>query len=134
MTRLAISYALGILVFLILADCGVLSPVVDFLAGYHHLDKLVHFVMYGTLAFVVNGALAGRPSWSLGRAIATGSTIVLIASSLDEYSNILIPQRGWSLGDLAANCLGIACLGALPWIGFTNSATMRIDNAQQHEC
>jgi VanZ family protein len=133
MTGIAISYAAGILVFVLLADFGAMKSVLNALAVYPHLDKVAHFLMYGSLALVVNAALAMRPGWSLVRAIATGSIIVLIASTLDEYSNILVPQRGWSLADLAANCLGITCLGILPW--FCSAVPMmRPGNIGQGEC
>jgi VanZ family protein len=134
MTRLALAYAFGILTLLVLADFGALRPVVDALSGYRHLDKLVHFVMYGSLALVVNAALAGRAGWSLLRAIVTGSTIVLIASTVDEYSNLLVPERGWSLADLAANFLGVACLGVVPWLLYAVHLMLRLEDTRQHEC
>ncbi len=134
MTRLALGYAVGIFVFLLLADVGALNPMISFLAGYRHLDKAVHFLMYGSLALVVNAALASRPNWSLARAIATGSMIVLIASTADEYSNMLVPQRGWSLADLAANYLGIALVGILPCVCYAAQSTMRLGNTPQREC
>jgi VanZ family protein len=134
MTRLALGYATGILVFLLLADFGALNPVIRFLAEYRHLDKVFHFFMYGSLALVVNVALAQRPNWSFARAIATGSIIVLIASTLDEYSNLLVPQRGWSPADLAANYLGIAILGVLPCVCYAAHSLLRFGNMPQHEC
>jgi VanZ family protein len=134
MTRLAFAYAVGILVLLLLADFGMLRPVVDALASYGYADKVVHFAMYGSLAFVVNRALAGRAGWSLLRAIVTGSTIVLIASTVDEYSNLLVPERGWSLADLAANFLGIVCLGILPCLLYAAFSMMQLENTGHHEC
>jgi hypothetical protein len=134
MTRLALGYGLAIFAFLLLADFGALARVIEFLAGYQYLDKIVHFFMYGSLAFVVNVALASRPNWSLLRAIVTGSMIVLIASTLDEWSNLLVPQRGWSLADLAANYLGIACLGAFPCACYAAQSMLRWGNTPQHEC
>jgi VanZ family protein len=134
MTRLALAYAFGILVLLVLADFGVLRPVTDALAGLNHLDKVVHFAMYGSLAFVVNWALVGRAGWSLLRAIVTGSSIVMIASTVDEYSNLLVPVRGWSLADLAANFLGIVCVGVLPWFVYAARSMLRLENAGHHEC
>jgi VanZ family protein len=130
MTRVAIVYAGGILVFLLLADVGLLNPIIERLAGYRHLDKVIHFLMYGSLALVVNIALASRPNWSLARAIATGSMIVLVASTVEEYSNLLVPQRGWSAADLVANVSGIAVLGILPCIGYAAGPLMRFGNTR----
>jgi VanZ family protein len=134
MTRLALGYAVGIFVFLLLADFGRLNPVISVLAGYRHLDKVVHFFLYGSFALVVNLALASWPNWSFARAITTGSMIVLIASTVDEFSNLLVPQRDWSLVDLAANYLGIVILGVLPCVCYAAQSMMRFGNTPQHEC
>jgi VanZ family protein len=135
MMRLAVSYAFGVFILIVLADNGTLEPIVDALSDYPpHVDKLVHFFMYGSLALVVNTALARRPRWSLVRAIATGSMIVLIASTVDECSNMLVPGRNWSLADLAANYLGIVCLGILPWLYFMAGFLMRSGDTQHRRC
>jgi VanZ family protein len=126
---LALAYGLAIVVFLMLANLGIFGPLFESLLGaYPQVDKLVHFVMYGSLAFAVNAALAGRPRWSLVRAIATGTTIVLIAAVLDECSNLVVAQRQWSLLDMAANALGVLCLGVLPWLCFAAEFGWRFGN------
>jgi VanZ family protein len=127
-TRLALGYASVLVVFLLLADIGTLRPAGRWVNAHPPLDKLIHFLMYGGLALLVNAALAQRTRWSLVRAIATGSIVVAIASTVEEYSNLLTIARGWSLGDIAANYLGIICLGILPLVG---SASQR--SASQSE-
>jgi VanZ family protein len=114
MTRLAFGYTVALFIFLLLADFGLFRPLGEFVNTVPALDKLLHFLMYGCLAFLANVALSRRPRWSLIGAIATGSIIVIIVSTLEEYSNIFTPCRTWSLSDLAANYLGVACLGVFP--------------------
>ena len=72
-------------------------------------------MLFGLLALVINLALVGR-STSLRRTIVTGSAIALIVATVEEYSNRFIAVRDWSLGDLAANYLGVLCLGVLPFL------------------
>jgi VanZ family protein len=114
MTPLAFGYAAVLFLVLLGADFGALAPLGEYVNAYPVLDKSVHFLMYGGLAFVVNAALARRRHGSLAGRIATGSIIVLIAATVEEYSNLLVPCRGWAWSDLVANYVGIVCLGIVP--------------------
>jgi VanZ family protein len=118
MTFLAYGYAAALLVALLIADSGILAPVGKYINSYPLLDESVHFLMYGSLALITNAALANRRRASLGRAIATGTTIVFIAATAEEFSNLFVPYRGWAVSDLAANYLGIVSLGVVPMIYF----------------
>jgi VanZ family protein len=116
MTRLALGYTAAVFFFLLLVDFGQLRPLGFFVNSIPTLDKVLHFLMYGGMALLANAALSRRPRWSLIGAIATGSIIVMIVSTIEEYSNTFTPCRSWSLSDLAANYLGIGCLGVLPFV------------------
>ena len=116
MTRLAAAYCLVLIGLVLIADLGLLNAVGHFVEQYPVLDKVIHFVMYGVLALLANAALAGRRGWSVARAVATSSVIVLIASTAEEFSNVFTMHRTCSWGDLAANYLGIVCLGILPFL------------------
>lgn len=116
MTILAVCYSLALIALLVGADFGALRPIHDFVHAFGELDKVIHFLLYGGLALVVNSALL-RPSRGLpARSIVTGTIFVLIAATFEEYSNMLVPCRGWSLGDLVANYLGILAIGVAPFI------------------
>jgi VanZ family protein len=114
MTRIALAYAALFAVAVVAADAGWLPRFAEWLHDLPFADKAVHFVMFGTLALMANLALASRGNRSLLRAIVIGSIIVLIVATAEEYSNRYLIMRDWSLGDLAANYLGVACLGMLP--------------------
>ena len=118
MTRLAAAYVLGLVSFVLLVDLGLFREIGPFVNKYPALDKLIHFLMYGLLALLANGALVSQGRWSLVPAIATCTFVVMLGSTVEEFSNLLVPHRRWSLGDLAANYLGILCLGVLPFIAW----------------
>ena len=40
--------------------------------------------------------------------------LVLTVATVEELSNLLVACRTWSPADLAANYLGVLCLGILP--------------------
>jgi hypothetical protein len=114
MIRIALAYAALFVVMVVAADAGWLPRFAEWLHDLPYCDKAVHFVMFGTLALVANLALASRGNRSLGRAIVIGSIFAMIVATAEEYSNRYFMMRDWSLGDLAANYLGVACLGMLP--------------------
>lgn len=115
MTRLALAYFFVLVALLAMADFGLMRSAGAFVDRYPSLDKVIHFAMYGVLALLANAALSRQRGWSVMRAVATGSLIVVIGSTVEEYSNLLVASRNWSLGDLAANYLGVVCLGMLPF-------------------
>ena len=116
MIRLALIYFLAIVGFLLLVDFGFLPNIGNPENSLPFVDKVGHFLMCGILALLVNAALIRQNRWSLLRALTIGTLIVLIGSTLEEYSNLLTIHRRWSWGDLAANYLGVLCLGVLPFL------------------
>ncbi len=67
----------------------------------YHIDKIIHFVIYGTMAFI--------PSYFSGSvrvAIFTGIALCLLGIGL-ELAQEAIPRRTGSYGDVLSNCAGI---------------------------
>ena len=122
MTRLSLLYALLLLTVVWAADTGHLPTFAERIHDLPYVDKLVHFLMFGLLALGANLSLAENRSWSPGRAILTGSILVVIAATLDEGSNLVVANRSWSLGDLAANYAGVLCVGIVPLLGWRSKA------------
>lgn len=114
MIRIALAYAALLATVVLAADTGRLPQFAQQLHDLPYGDKVAHFTMFGLLALAANMALASRARRSLVRAIVIGSVFVLIVSTAEEYSNRFVATRDWSLGDLAANYLGVACIGLLP--------------------
>jgi polysaccharide biosynthesis protein VpsQ len=118
MVRVTLLYASLLLCAVLLADTGLVP---EFLQHFRHLsfvDKVTHFSLFGLLAFFANATLILKSRWSPTRAIVTGSILVMVIASIDELSNLVITHRTWSLGDVAANYLGILCLGVVPMVAW----------------
>ncbi len=100
-------------------DLGRLSGIIGWVSSLPFGDKWVHFILIGTLAFLLNYALDGR-MLKIGRLkILLGCSIIAVAITLEEFSQIWIPLRTFDLVDLAANYCGIGMSG-LVWLR-TNS-------------
>ena len=118
MIRITLVYALGLTALLLMVDFGSLHSVALYVNQLPVVDKVIHFCMFGLLALLANASLVRRPRWRMVGAIATGSILVLIASTVEECSNLFVACRSWSLADLAANYLGVVCLGILPLVAW----------------
>lgn len=116
MTRLALSYATFLLLFILLVDSGALDSIALALNSVPLADKVVHFTMFGLLALATNMALARDGRLAPLAAVAAGTLLVAGLATLEEASNALVPCRNCSLADLAANYLGILCLGVAPLV------------------
>jgi len=129
MTRIALSYATFLLLFVALVDSGALASIALVLNGVPLADKIVHFTMFGLLALATNMALARDGRIAPLVAIATGTLLVAGIATLEEASNALVPCRNCSLADLAANYLGILCIGVVPLVAWLhiNAATPRTE-------
>jgi hypothetical protein len=114
MIRIALAYLAALGCIVVAADAGWLPQFAERLHDLPHGDKVLHFLLFGGLALVANLALAKHRPNSFARAIVTGSMLVIIVATAEEYSNQYLALRDWSLGDLTANYLGIVCLGMLP--------------------
>lgn len=78
-----------------------------------YADKLGHLLLYGTLAFLVNVA-GNAAQLQFGRwRFLTGSLIVMIATVLEECSQLFIRGRSFDWWDLAADAVAILVGGWL---------------------
>ncbi len=73
-------------------------------------DKAGHFVLMGTLAFLLNRALACR---TIPPGVQLGGAIVAVFVVAEEISQRWLPSRSFDYGDLVADFLGIALAGWL---------------------
>lgn len=115
MTRIAIAYAALLAATVVAANTGHLPTFAQYVHDLPGGDKVLHFLMFGTLALVANLALIASGKRRLARAIVTGCLIAAIVATVEEFTNQFVPSRDWSLGDLTANYLGILCLGVIPF-------------------
>src|SRR5262245_59851709 len=116
MVRIALVYAAAFAALIAVADAGWLPHALDRIHHLAFVDKIVHFTLYGLLALVANLALISTGRLPPLRAIVLGSIVVLIVATAEEYSNRFVAARDYSLGDLAANYLGVLMIGVLPLV------------------
>lgn len=110
---LTLSYITIIILIILAADMGYLNFTIRWIHSIPYGDKLGHFLLIGTLAFVVNLNLgATRWRW-LGWSVLKGSFIIFVLITLEEYSQLFIASRHFDYGDLLSNYLGILLLGHL---------------------
>jgi len=112
--KLTICYICCLIVIVVAADAGVLSP---FLSWVHHIpfgDKACHFTLVGMLSFLISATLSVNMRRSRKRTVVL-STIATLAvlTSLEEISQSLLVARQFSELDLLANVAGTCVFGAL---------------------
>ncbi|MEO1369854.1 MAG: hypothetical protein AAFX50_21940 [Acidobacteriota bacterium] len=86
------------------ASLGRPLPIID---GVRYLpggDFTGHVVLVGAMAFFAGGC---APK-TIGGVLSTGATVVAVLIVGEELSQLWIASRSFSVGDLAANALGVA--------------------------
>lgn len=76
----------------------------------HHADKLIHITVFASLAAVPMTGFRNR-AWALGAALG-----LIPFGGLIELGQELVPGRTGSLGDAAANTLGVLAGIAAGWM------------------
>jgi polysaccharide biosynthesis protein VpsQ len=94
-------------------DLGRLRSIISLVNSVPFGDKFGHIVLIGTLTYLLNYALADRLLKTGNYKMLLGCLIIAVAMTIEECSQIWIPNRTFDLGDLAANYLGISIAG---WI------------------
>ena len=81
-------------------------------------DKVLHFVLVGGLAFLLNLSLQSVSLGKVGapRVLFQWGTLGLLAlATVEELTQILLPNRSFDLLDLGCNYLGIVVLGSFAY-------------------
>ena len=76
-------------------------------------DKLIHFLLMGLLSFFVNLLLDARQTSLANFRVLSGSLIVLLITTAEEFSQLLLPHRNFEILDLICNFCGILLFGKL---------------------
>ena len=78
-------------------------------------DKLCHFVLFGTLAFIVHRAFGCDRLFSSRAVLLTCMVVVLVLA--EEFTQIWLPNRNFDLGDITADLAGIVVFSAFAYFG-----------------
>lgn len=90
-----------------LADSALPSVFFDLVRNIPGGDKLGHFGLFGTLAWLLNRSLGFR-TIRLGRwRLPLGATLVLAFAAVEEFSQLAFPNRTFDLVDLTADACGV---------------------------
>lgn len=113
---LAILFALFIGAIILLADFGKLRFVFWVVSRVPNLDAVLHFLLIGTLTFLVTASLIKTfPDKNLNWLTLGSMFFFFVVFTLEEFSQIPIRGRDFSFKDLAANYLGISVFGFIAW-------------------
>ena len=109
--------ALGFFVFLaiivVLADQERLPPVLQVYKIIPLGDKLGHFLLMGVFSLFTNLAF-NVSRLQMGKfQVLKGSLLVAVVVTVEEFSQLFLAHRSFSLSDLAADYAGIFCFGYL---------------------
>ncbi len=112
MKRAAILFAVMLGLIVMLANCGS-TVIFEWLKLVPWGDKILHFVLIGFFAFLVNMSM-NATSFRIGRIVLLkGSLIVALLATIEEFSQLVISTRNYSVSDLVADYAGILCFGSV---------------------
>lgn len=102
-------FALFIVMIIIIANWGTLPFMIGMIYTYPMGDKLGHFILMGLLTFLVNLSLSAKKIRLFSRQILLGSVLVFSAVVFEEFSQLFVLSRSFSLLDLSFDFIGILC-------------------------
>ena len=102
-----------LILIILIANLGLGPVYFPFIYNYPGLDKIGHLLLMGLLSFLVNTFLKGKKITVLSLKLLKGSLIVFFLVALEEFSQILLASRAFSLLDLAFDLAGIIVFGRL---------------------
>jgi VanZ family protein len=111
--RLILPVAWALFIFVLSSIPGSAYPQV----AIPFADKVVHAFLYVPLGYWLARAFihsAGHKSW--GQSVILPFTIGALYGLSDEFHQLFVPQRTFSLADWATDCVAVA-LGLALWLG-----------------
>jgi polysaccharide biosynthesis protein VpsQ len=104
-------FFLLIISIIVANDLGRIRSIINLVGIIPFGDKIGHTIFIGTLVYLLNYALVDRLIKISNYKILLGCLIIAVAMTMEEFSQIWIPNRTFDLIDLAANYLGISIAG-----------------------
>lgn len=116
MRKAAILFAIFLLTVVVLADLGYLRFLLNLISIVPFLDKVLHFLLVGTLTYlVVSSLIESFPNQNPVWLTIFGILLIAFIFTLEEISQGPIRGRDASWLDLAANYAGVSVFGYLAW-------------------
>jgi len=98
-----------------LADAALPSVFFELVSRLPGGDKLGHFGLFGTLAWLLNRSFGYRTFRVVRLRVPLGAAVVLLFAVLEEISQRWFPNRTFDGFDLVADACGIVAFTALQW-------------------
>lgn len=112
---ITILFTLFILLVIVLANAGALG-LMGMLNRIPFGDKAGHFLLYGTLSFLLNKSIIKKvPKRNPAHLITGVSLLLSVIIGIEEWSQSLFPARTMSLADLAASYAGVTAFALLAY-------------------
>ena len=100
---LPLGFFICILFIIFLADTADHNFAFRLIGHIPYGDKLMHGLLYGIMAFLLNYGL----NYKSFNFLQLGAVVVLTFATLEEISQYWIPSRTFDLGDLLADVIGV---------------------------
>jgi VanZ family protein len=100
-------FILLLILIVLIANLGLGPVYFPFVYDFPGLDKIGHFLLMGTLSFLVNTTLGAKKIRILSANLLLGNLLVILVVVLEEISQIFLVHRAFSLLDLAFDMGGI---------------------------
>lgn len=107
------AFILILILIVITANLGLGPDYFPFMYSVPGLDKVGHFVLMGILAFLINLVLNLKKLRIFGQDFLIGSMAVLLVVALEEFSQLFLVFRAFSILDLVFDLGGILLGGKL---------------------
>jgi len=104
---IAIAFFIFLLLVAYWADTGSMPAAFKALYAFPNGDRIGHFVLYGTLAYLLTAAFPFRRVRLLRWSLPLGVVLALAFSGLEEFTQLFIASRTPDIFDLAAGWLGV---------------------------
>lgn len=123
-------YVSLVLVLIVQAGLGKLPALIYLYRSIPLGDKVGHVILMGGLAFSLSILMDGRRSSLFRGYVHWGSVVCALLVTVEEFSQMFLARRTFSLTDLASNYIGIALIGELllrrvlrqGWMSFKDAA------------
>lgn len=108
-----LSIILGvILIFIVIvANLGLGPAVFPFIYLIPGLDKAGHFILMGVLSFLINSVMSASRANIFSVDFLKGSLIVIVIATIEEFSQLFLKFRAFSILDLFFDYSGIIIFG-----------------------
>ncbi len=110
-----VGFVLLVLLIVAAADRGTLPQGLRTITGFPGGDKVGHFLLIGTLAFLVSLNVPRIPARRSCFAVLIGGAVIGVLATVEEVSQLMFSNRTPSWADLASSWAGVILFTALAW-------------------